>query len=77
MQMVIRLANSVPSEQFQQIAKELNLVVVPMHPGSNEDNLSRYFSTQISSVSASQIATRLRECPQVEAAYFKPNAEMP
>jgi len=54
------------------------VVLQPMHPGTNDPDLMRFFTVEVSdSASAEQLIARLQQDAEVEAAYLKPPDEMP
>ena len=49
-----------------------------MHPGTNDPDLMRFFTAEVSdSQSAEQLIARIQQDAEVEAAYLKPPDEMP
>lgn len=52
--------------------------LVPMHPTTKDASLSRFFMMEVDSQDeASKLVARLLKDPNVEAAYIKPDDELP
>lgn len=61
-----------------QVAAELGSSVSPMHPGAGDADLGRWFVMDVPDrATADQATDRLLGLPSVEAAYFKPQDELP
>jgi hypothetical protein len=60
------------------VAHELGVALVPLHGGTDDARLARYFTVDVPDVArAEDIARRLRQVAGVEAAYVKPPDELP
>jgi hypothetical protein len=65
-------------DELRALAERLGVTLVPMHPGSSDPTLRRYYSVEVADPAAAErVATRLRESPVVAAAYIKPPDAMP
>jgi hypothetical protein len=66
------------ADQINKTARDLNIYLRPLHPGVQDAELSRYFVVEANtSEEGERIALKLRELPAVEAAYIKPDTEIP
>jgi hypothetical protein len=64
-------------KELLDVEKELGIVLKPIHPGAKDRSLSPYFSVNLSDrATAEKMISRLQKCKAVEAAYFKPPAEL-
>ena len=58
--------------------READASIDPLHSGSNDPGLSRYFVIRVrDDAKAEQLAQRLRSLEPTEAAYIKPHEEAP
>lgn len=61
------------SEQLLQITAELNVLLRPMHPGTEDPILSTYFTMEVpDAATAERLRVRLQLCKAILAAYLKP-----
>lgn len=60
-----------------ELAREFELALEPMHPRSEDRTLSTYFSADVPDERVEEVLGRLRASPAVEAAYVKPADELP
>lgn len=73
-----RQQHTAASEELLQIANELDVVLEPLHPDTEDPYLVRYFTVKVSdSATAERVIARLHHCKAIEAAYLKPPDEMP
>lgn len=53
--------------------KRLKVTLEPLHPGSDDPNLQRYFIVSADNVTTAQrVATQLQKLDGIQAAYVKP-----
>lgn len=72
-----RQVSSTKLKELFDVEKELRIVLKPVHPGVKDRHLSPYFSVNLSDrTTAERMISRLQKCKAVEAAYFKPPAEL-
>jgi hypothetical protein len=65
-------------EELNRITKQLGVVLEPMHPGTADPDLIRYFTVEVpDQVTAERVIARLQQSKAVEAAYLKPPDAMP
>jgi hypothetical protein len=58
--------------------EELGVVLEPLHPGVDDDDMARFFMIQMpDSTMAERVIARLRLSDSIEAAYLKPTDEAP
>jgi hypothetical protein len=70
-------AEAVPAA-LAQVAADLDASVSPLHPGTSDDELSRWYVIEVSDpAAADQLTAQLLELPSVEAAYVKPQDALP
>jgi hypothetical protein len=73
-----RRPHTAASKELLQTAKELDVVLKPLHPGVEDRHLVSYFTVEVpDSATAEVVLAHLRNCKAVEAAYIKPPDEMP
>jgi hypothetical protein len=76
-----QFAQAAAGEQHISIERLLHTygaVLMPLHPGSDDSSLKRYFRIQMSNPEdAEKLVERLRKLPGTEAAYIKPSGEPP
>ena len=66
------------SDEVLRAAAELGVKLAPLHPGTTDQRLARYFSvTTASAAAAQQAAERLRHCRAVQSAHIPPPASAP
>ena len=66
------------SEELNRITKQLGVVLEPMHPGTADPDLTRYFTVEVpDQATAERVLARLQQSKAVEAAYLKPPDAMP
>jgi len=66
------------ADPVKELAAEVGATLQPIHPGSEEPQLKRYFALDVADdVAADQVAAAFREQAEVEAAYVKPPASPP
>ena len=77
----LRQENAPPNEplqELQQFLDGLGVVLKPVHPGVQDSTLAQYFTVDVAHTEdAERIAAALRRFRAVEAAYAKPDAEVP
>lgn len=74
------LAGNRPSERAAALREELQRLdtsLEPLHPGTSDPELARYFLARAPAGREPLAATRLRERDGVVAAYVKPAGEAP
>jgi hypothetical protein len=65
------------SRNLLRAAKELGVVLEPMHPGQTHRLLAPYFTVEVPNKDeAEKVIARLRNCEGIETAYIKPPAEL-
>lgn len=66
------------SKELLQTVKKLDLVLKPLHPGTEDPRLISYFVVKVPDpTTAERVRDRLQHCQAIEAAYIKPPDEMP
>jgi len=61
-----------------EVAAELGVSLRPMHPGATDRTLASYFVADVPDMATGErIASRLRRSRGVQAAYVKPDDELP
>jgi hypothetical protein len=69
---------SSPPDEVVEAGKSFGVVFQPMHPGVEDADLASYFYALVESRDlAEKVASALRSCSGVDAAYFKPAGEAP
>jgi hypothetical protein len=64
--------------QLQRITEMTGAALEPLHPGSQDPELARYFQIDVPDAEMAQRVTELlRQSPLVDAAYMKPPDEKP
>ena len=64
------------SEELLAVLEELDINLVPIHPGTKDPLLIIFFTVEVAdSDAAEKVINRLLESEAVEAAYLKPPAE--
>jgi len=64
------------SEELLAVLEELDIILVPIHPGTEDPLLIIFFTVDVAdSDAAEKVINRLLESEAVEAAYLKPPAE--
>ena len=72
-----RSKGAAPKELLQ-AARELGVELKPMHPGEDDPELASYFTADVADADeAARVAEHLRRLDATEAAYVKPEEEMP
>ena len=69
-----------PSHQtpIEQILQSLGARLVPLHPGTDDPSLNRYFTVNLPDTTrAEELVRQLRTLTGVEAAYAKPAGKPP
>jgi hypothetical protein len=70
--------HSEASDELVQCLDRIGARLEPIHPGSNDTNLVKYFSVELPlDAVVAEFLGALRSCRGVEAAYFKPSDESP
>jgi len=65
-------------KEIEDILKDFGLAIQPLHPGSRDPTLARYFVIdRIDASVAHRLATRLRSSHAVESVYVKVPGETP
>jgi hypothetical protein len=73
-----RAADSRVKNAIEEVLRGYGAVLVPLHPGSDDPALRRYFAINLPrSEHAEALLRRLRPLPGIEAAYLKPSGEPP
>lgn len=76
--LVSKVDASLCLKELYGILDRYQLEMRPQHPGESDVTLSCYFSLDVESpVQATQVAKALQAVDVVEAAYTKPDAEVP
>jgi hypothetical protein len=70
-------SGSVTSQGFQNDLAYLGVDLQPLHPGTNDPELSTHFFANVNETEANTICARLSESPHVAAAYAKPEGSAP
>lgn len=66
------------SNELLQMADELGIILKPLHPDIEDLQLSYYFTTDAPDIlEAQRVISSLKDCKAIEAAYLKPQDEMP
>lgn len=61
------------SQELNQITDQLGVTLEPIHPGTEDPELTRHFTVEAPDQStAERVIARLRQSKAVEAAYVKP-----
>jgi len=63
--------------QLQAVLSEVHASLEPMHPGTHDTDLSRFFTVEAPDGEASALRDALLQTKGVTAAYFSPQEEMP
>jgi|GEM_PF-3318040 len=64
------------SEELLAVLEELDIILVPIHPDTEDPLLIIFFTVEVAdSSTAEKVINRLLESEAVEAAYLKPPAE--
>ena len=67
-----------PAREIVDTAEEQAAQLAPMHPGTRDVDLMRYFTaTLLDGETVARAIAGLQACSAVEAAYVKPPAEIP
>lgn len=75
---VVHLQPDAEVEQLEEAATALGVPIRPMHPGISDPRLSRTFRSEAPDPEAAKrVAASLQELDAVEAAYYKPDVELP
>jgi hypothetical protein len=73
-----RQYNTRGTKDIADTATHLGVSLEPMHPGTDDPNLVRYFTVQVPDAgTAEQVIKHLQKCKAVEAVYLKPPEAMP
>jgi hypothetical protein len=66
------------SEALNRVTKQLGVVLEPMHPGTADPDLTRYFTVEApDQATAERVIAGLQQSKAIEAAYVKPPDAMP
>jgi hypothetical protein len=65
------------ADELGRRAEELGVHLDPVHPGETDPLLAPFFVVHAPDEDAERIRSELESLPGVEAAYFKPAAELP
>jgi hypothetical protein len=66
------------SEELLQTVAELGVELKPINPGMDDPHLAPYFTVDVPDIAiAEQVIAQLQHCKEIEAAYLKPQDEMP
>ena len=66
------------SEALSEMIKTLGFTLVPMHPGTDDPSLQRYFIVEVlDDKTAQTVIDQLLQTKGIEAAYIKPPDELP
>jgi hypothetical protein len=80
-EVIVQLAPSAtghsPLDAPFETARNFGLTLKAIHPQSDDPTLARWFHVQIDNAKAAEFVQRLRNIPEVTAAYVKPPAEVP
>ena len=73
-----RQPSTTESEELNHITKRLGVVLEPIHPGTSDPDLTRYFTVEApDQATAERVIAGLQQSKAVEAAYVKPPDAMP
>ena len=65
-------------DELIKLAEELDIVLKPVHPGTKDPHLAKFFIVEVSDPeTAKRVKDRLHLCKAIEAAYIKPPDEKP
>jgi hypothetical protein len=66
------------AEELRGRVEQLGLSLQEMHPGTEDPALAEFLIIEVPDPQTGErVATALRDCPGVEAAYMKPSDELP
>jgi hypothetical protein len=66
------------AETLNRVTKQLGIVLEPIHPGTADPDLARYFTVEApDQATAERVIAGLQQSKAVEAAYVKPPDAMP
>lgn len=66
------------TREIAEAAREMGIVLKPMHPGVNDQELARYFTVEVPDAkTAESVIARLRNSQAIETAYLKPSDALP
>jgi hypothetical protein len=66
------------SQELNHITNQLGVALEPIHPGTEDPELTRYFTAEApDQATAERVIARLQQSKAVEAAYLKPPDAMP
>lgn len=80
MRVIVQLREdaAVESQQLTDAAAELGIQLQPLHPGQTHPMLASYFTAEVPDrETADSVINRLSQFKTVEAAYLKPDDELP
>lgn len=72
MQVILILDPVPPRQQLASLSHRLGAALKPLHSGTDDPALRKYFAAEVSDGEAEAAAARVRNEPGVEAAYTKP-----
>jgi hypothetical protein len=73
-----QVAPTAESEELNRITKQFGVMLLPIHPGTVDPDLIRYFTVEApDQATAQRMIARLEQNKAVEAAYLKPLDVMP
>jgi hypothetical protein len=77
-EIVVHLQPEAAVSDAEEAASALGVSLEPMYPGVDDPELSRRFRSEVPDPEAAKaVAASLMESDAVEAAYYKPDAELP
>lgn len=72
-----RQPGTTAARELSRVARELGIVLEPLHPGARDPLLVPYFTAQVpDGEAAGSVLDRLRCLAAIEAAYVKPTDEL-
>ena len=82
MDMALSLLHGQPirnaSEELSKTLAELGIELKPINPGMDDPHLAPYFTVDVPDIAmAERVISQLQHCKGIEAAYLKPQDEMP
>ena len=77
-EVIIKLDNAASQTSVLNALKKLKVRLRQMHEGTNDPELASYFYANVNSIyDAQQLIFDIKNIDSVEAAYLKPQAELP
>jgi hypothetical protein len=70
-------AGSPAAKELLTTAQQLGVELKPEHPKSTDKDLARFFWLEVPDSDVEKVQDRLQHCEATEAAYLKPQDELP